>query len=186
MVELFEAAKEIADFFQKHKWNYAFIGGIAVLRWGDVRTTTDVDVTLLTQYISEEHYIESIVTNFVPRIPDAVDFATKNRIILVTAQNGIPLDISLGGLLFEEEMIERSSPHFFTDEYSLRTCSAEDLIVFKAFADREKDWSDIDSIFTRQLGHLDFSYIIRQLTPLCEMKETPEILYKLQKKMKRH
>jgi hypothetical protein len=38
---------------------------------------------------------------------------------------------------------------------ALVTCSAEDLIVFKAFAGRERDWLDIEGIALRQRGRLD-------------------------------
>jgi hypothetical protein len=32
----------------------------------------------------------------------------------------------------------------------LHTCSAEDLIVLRAFADRSKDWVDIEGVIIRQ------------------------------------
>lgn len=38
---------------------------------------------------------------------------------------------------------------------SLLTCSAEDLVVLKAFAGRDKDWLDIDGVLTRQAGRFD-------------------------------
>lgn len=63
------------------------------------------------------------------------------------------------------------------------TCSAEDLVIFKAFADRTRDWMDIGSIVLsvlRQGKKLDINYITEHLTPLCELKESPEIIDKLQ------
>jgi len=60
----------------------------------------------------------------------------------------------------------------------LKTCSAEDLIVFKAFADRLKDWADIESIISVQTT-LNWAYITEQLSPLVELKEEPEIMDKL-------
>jgi len=63
---------------------------------------------------------------------------------------------------------------------SLITCSAEDLVIFKAFADRIRDWMDIESIVLRQGKKLDINYITEHLTPLCELKESPEIIDKLQ------
>lgn len=65
---------------------------------------------------------------------------------------------------------------------SLRLCTAEDLLVMKAFASRPLDWNDVRGILVRQgTGTLDWSYIHRQLQPLCEIKEAPEILTQLEK-----
>jgi hypothetical protein len=82
-------------------------------------------------------------------------------------------------LEFEEEMIRRATPFLFAPECFLKTCSAEDLIILKAFADRAKDWGDIESIVLRQGSSLDTGYILGQLTPLCDLKESPEIIEKL-------
>ena len=53
----------------------------------------------------------------------------------------------------------------FLPGVSLLTCSAEDLIVLKAFADRDQDWLDIEGILFRQKGLLDWDYILTELTP---------------------
>jgi len=39
---------------------------------------------------------------------------------------------------------------------------------------------DIESIVLRQGKKLDINYITEHLTPLCELKESPEIIDKLQ------
>lgn len=64
----------------------------------------------------------------------------------------------------------------FAPEADLLTCSAEDLIVFKAFADREIDWHDIKGILIRQKGALDFALIEEELSPLAALKEEPAIM----------
>ena len=63
----------------------------------------------------------------------------------------------------------------------LRTCSAEDLIVFKAFADRPKDWLDIEGVIIRQPG-IDWPYVRTQLAPLAELKDAPELVDKLERR----
>ena len=62
----------------------------------------------------------------------------------------------------------------------LKLCTAEDLIVFKAFASRPLDWLDIEGIIAKQTkSKLDWKYIYTQLTPLAALKEEPEIVAKL-------
>ena len=44
MHELFQAARDLQSFFQDHGWEFCFIGGLAVWRWGKPRFTQDIDV----------------------------------------------------------------------------------------------------------------------------------------------
>jgi hypothetical protein len=62
---------------------------------------------------------------------------------------------------------------------AVRVCTAEDLIVMKAFANRAIDWHDVRGVIVRQKGELDWRYINKELTPLSEAKEQPEILERL-------
>jgi hypothetical protein len=90
------------------------------------------------------------------------------------------LDVSLAALPYEALVIDRSSYFVYAPDVNLRTCSAEDLIVLKAFAGRGQDWVDVERIIVRQTGKLDWGYIREQLRPLAELKEAPEILDQLE------
>lgn len=84
------------------------------------------------------------------------------------------MDIALGAMPFEEHAVARASDFTIAPDVVIRTCSAEDLIVFKTFAGRARDWLDIEGIAVRQAGRLDERLIWAELTPLLEFKETPE------------
>ena len=43
------------------------------------------------------------------RIPGARRFALERRVLLVETRDGVPLDISLGGLPYEAVVIDRST-----------------------------------------------------------------------------
>lgn len=178
MKDLIFTAGDIQMFFEKQKWRFCFIGGLALQFWGEQRLTKDVDLTLLTGFGNEEIYVDKILEQFKSRIEDAKEFALKNRVLLLETENGIGIDISLGAFPFEEEMIDRAEYQKYFKEICLRICSAEDLIVLKAFADRKRDWSDIESVLIK-MPNLEWSYIYEQLEPLVELKEAPEILTKL-------
>ena len=150
--------------------------------WGEPRETIDVDLTLLTRLGGEESFIRILLDNFSPRIEDAAEFARTKRVLLLRGESGVGLDIALGAMPFEESAVERASLFAFPESISLRTCSAEDLIVMKSFAARGKDWIDIEGIITRQAGELDWPYIRLQLEPLTELKKAPEILFELEKR----
>jgi hypothetical protein len=86
----------------------------------------------------------------------------------------VPIDIALGAMPFEEEAVARATAFRVTPDLELTTCSAEDLIVFKAFAGRPRDWLDIEGIVTRLGTRLDVPLIWRELVPLLELKEDAE------------
>lgn len=179
MLEVYRAADVLQKHCESQDWRFCLIGGLALQRWGEPRETIDVDVTLLTGFGNEESFIREILSWYEPRVPDAVGFALRNRVVLVQAPSGVGIDIALGGLLFEEATVERSTLYEFAPGTSLRTASAEDLIVMKAFASRAKDWVDVEGIAIRQAGKLDWVYVLGHLTPLAELKGEPEILDRL-------
>ena len=185
MNPIFTAALEIQAFCEKKKWRYCIIGGLAVQRWGEPRLTRDVDLTVLSGFGSEERWIEPLIERFDVRRADALDFALQTRVVLLNANNGVPLDVSLGAMPFEERIVARASLYPFAPHASLTTCSAEDLIVLKAFANRDKDWLDVDGVILRQAGQLDAALIWRELNPLVELKEEPEIGERLRKLLSR-
>lgn len=168
------------------KWPFCFIGGLAVIRWGEIRMTQDIDLCLLCGFGNEPSYVNELANQYKGRIDDVRNFAITNRVLLLYATNGVPLDISLSGLPFEDEMIRRATPFEFCPGCYLITCSAEDLIVLKAFAERPKDWNDIEGIVMKRGNSLDLRYITAQLQPLCELKGSPEVVDKVKKLFSDH
>ena len=77
------------------------------------------------------------------------------------------IDVSLGALQFEENVVGRATTISSGPGLDIRTRSVEDLLVLKLFASHPvmpKEWSS---------GTKD------QLLPLVEIKEAPEILHTL-------
>ena len=180
MNALLDAALEIQQFLQERDWRFCIIGGLAAARWGSPRATQDVDISLLTGFGNERTYIEQLLARFRSRIAEAERFALENRVLLLDASNGSPLDVCLAGVPFEEQMIGRASCFTFAPEVSLITCSAEDLVIMKAFADRQQDWASVREILIAQGSELDWNYVRDNLPPLCELKEAPETLARLE------
>jgi hypothetical protein len=176
VIDLFQVAADLQGFLLGREWKFCFIGGLALQRWGEPRVTHDIDCTLLTGFGGELPFVRELLGRYEARIEDAEAFALRNRVLLLRSGSGIGIDLALGGLPFEARVVERASFFRFLPDVELRTCSAEDLIVLKAFADRRRDWADIEGILTRQEGLLEWPYIYTQLLPLCELKEDPKIV----------
>ena len=106
--------------------------------------------------------------------------------MLLTDRYGIPMDVALGAIPFEERTVQRSSLWEAEPDLLLRTCSAEDLVVHKCFANRPIDWGDVEAILARQAGKLDLELVRRELQPLAQMKEDPRILEQLESMVVHH
>ena len=172
MNSLLAAALEVQAFCRAQGWRFCFIGGLAVQRWGEPRLTQDADLTVITGFGGEALFVETLLGRFPARLTDAHGFALRNRVVLVRSSEGVPLDISLGAMPFEEHAVARASDFTIAPDVVISTCSAEDLIVFKAFAGRTKDWLDIEGIAVRQAARLDAGLIWAELIPLLELKES--------------
>jgi hypothetical protein len=177
---LFTAALEAQQFFEENRWRFCIIGGLAVVHWGQPRSTQDVDISLLTGIGAEAEFVDRLLTRFPARIAEAKDFALESRVVLCTASNSVPLDIALAAFPLEERMIARASRCAFSPEVSLVTVSAEDLIVLKAFAGRDQDWADVRGILARQASSLSWEQILQELAALCEIKEDRVALDRLE------
>jgi hypothetical protein len=181
MSRLGQAAKELDDFLRSQNWRYCLVGGLAVQRWGEPRATQDVDICLLTGIGDEQSFINLLVAHFKPRRADAAQFAEQNRVVLIQASNNVGIDVALGWMPFEEQMIARSSLYRLDPDVEVPTASAEDLVVTKAFAARSLDWVDVERILARQRGKLDWNYIRAELGNLCELTDSPENVEQLER-----
>ena len=180
MNDIIQAAAELQQVCQSEDWQFCFIGGLALQRWSEPRETVDVDLSLFAGFGDEQQFTDILLKHFTARISDAAAFARERRVLLLRSSKGVGLDVALAALPYEALVIERSSYFDYPPGIPLRTCSAEDLIVLKAFAGRGQDWVDVERMIVRQTGKLDWDYIREQLRPLAELKDAPQILDELE------
>ena len=174
------AALEVEQFCKRRQWRFCFIGGISVQRWGQPRLTQDVDLTLITGFGHEEEFVDVLLQVFPGRRPDTKEFAITHRVLLARTSRGIDVDVAMGAFPFEERTVTRASAWSWDrGGESLTICSAEDLLVHKVFAGRDRDWADAESVLIRQHGKLDFNLVRAELLPLLELKEEPAALDRL-------
>jgi hypothetical protein len=183
---LFAAAADIQAFCTARGWRGTIIGGLAVQRWGEPRQTRDVDLTIVTGLGGEERFVDALLEAYQARIPDARRFALERRVLLLETATRVPLDISLAGLPYESRIVDRSSAFAIDAGLQLTTCSAEDLVVLKAFADRPQDWLDVEGIVVRQAASLDRQLIVAELRALLELKEDDEAEERLVNLFRKH
>jgi predicted nucleotidyltransferase len=173
----------LMEWFRDAELRGAVIGGVAASLLGKPRLTNDVDALVL-EADAETLLRSGARFGFSPRIADAAEFATETRVLLLRYQPGdIDIDISLGGLPFEDEVIERSS-WIDAGNVRIRLASAEDLIIMKAVAGRPRDMMDIENVIAAN-PHLDVERIRRWVREFSAVLDMPDIHSNLEVLLKR-
>ncbi|MXZ14250.1 MAG: hypothetical protein F4Y76_01875 [Acidimicrobiales bacterium] len=117
-------------------------GGALALAWcvEEARGTQDIDLNIFVPVNDLGRVLEAL--------PDDIEVSERARMLLERDGQArlwwsrIPLDLFLTNDPFHEAVAERISQREFADRL-MPFLACEDLAVFKAFFDRDKDWIDI-------------------------------------------
>jgi len=151
------------------------VGGVAASLLGTPRYTVDLDAVFLLNFDDIPRLLtEAGKLGIAPRIADVAGFARKTRVLLLRhTVSGTDIDLSLGILPFEVEMVERSRV-VDLGPITLRLPMPEDLIIMKAVAHRPKDLADIQAIAASHPG-LDRERIRFWVEQFGEALDLPEL-----------
>jgi hypothetical protein len=171
-VEPLTALQRLLDRFSAQG---VIIGGIATGFLGKPRFTVDLDAMFFASIkdvprilgMAKEEGIE-------PRTDKVMEFAQKSRVLLLRhSVSGASIDISLGVLPFEEEVIARSRM-YDAGMLSVRLPTPEDLIIMKAIAHRPKDLIDIQTVIDSH-PDLDVDRIRDWIKSFADVLETQSL-----------
>jgi predicted nucleotidyltransferase len=171
---LLQAAWELHQFFTERKIPYVIIGGIAVQHWGEPRVTVDIDLTVMFPHGVEE-FVALVSRRFQLRSVDPVDFARRTRVVPIQTANAVAVDISLGVPGYEDQVMQRAVEYPIARGKRIRICSAEDLVIHKAVAGRDKDLADLTRIIQKQGDQLDAAYIRHWLAIFADLLASDEV-----------
>jgi predicted nucleotidyltransferase len=147
VIPLLAPIQALQSLLSKFNDQGVIIGGVAASLLGTPRYTVDLDAVFLLNLEDLPRLLEAAADQGIePRIADPIGFARKSRVLLLRHMtSGTNIDLSLGILPFEVEMVERSRL-IDIGGLRLRLPTPEDLIIMKAIARRPKDLTDIQSI----------------------------------------
>lgn len=182
---LARSAADILQFLGAKGRPACAIGGIVVSRWGEPRATSDVDLAVLASFGDEQDVLAELLSKYPSRVPDPEAFAEANRIALLVLPGGIKADVSLAAFPFEREVLERSTEWQMAEDLSIRTCSAEDLVIYKLVAGRPGDIQDVIGIVGRQGRKLDAARIRHWGAQFADLKEDPGLLRPFESALKK-
>ncbi len=181
LAPLLAALRALVAWFDATKTRAAIIGGVAASLLGRPRVTGDIDVLVLVDDDAWEDFLAAGAAYGIrPRRADAIAFARRNRVLLLRhAPSGIDVDLSMGLLPFEEELIARTRRRR-VGGITVPIPTPEDLVVMKAIAHRARDLGDIEGIIAVH-RHLDTARIRRLVREFAEILEAPEIVADLER-----
>ncbi|MEW5940534.1 MAG: nucleotidyl transferase AbiEii/AbiGii toxin family protein [Chloroflexota bacterium] len=181
---LVEPLKALQRLLDRYDGRGVLIGGIAVGFLGRPRLTVDLDAMFLASIKDIPRILELAAEEGIePREPNTAAFAAISRVLLLRHKSsGIGVDISLGILPLEEEIVERSVRHD-AGALTVQLPTPEDLIILKAVAHRPKDMLDIREIVDNN-PNLDVARIKRWVKDYAKTMEAPELLADIKKLLK--
>jgi len=175
------ALRDLVEWLNAFPVRGVIIGGVAASILGRPRATQDVDAVVL---IDDARWSDFLASGeqfgISSRRPDVLEFARRSRVLLLRHEStGIQLDISIGALPFEIEMIDNAHT-LNIGGIPIPLPSAEDLIILKSVAHRPKDLADIEGIL-EAIPKLNLNRIRRWVRDFSNALELPEIYDDLQK-----
>lgn len=170
------ALAAVLDWCERLHIPCVIIGGVAVSAMSRPRVTADVDALVLVPDEQWRTFLQAAERHrIVPRIGDPLGFARRHRVLLLRHQpTNLDIDISLGALPFEHDVIDESRPVKF-GQLSVPLPRYEDLIIMKAVAHRDKDLIDIAALLEAS-PKLNISRIRQVLREFAGILETPELV----------
>jgi hypothetical protein len=161
------------------------IGGIAASLLGKPRLTADLDAMILLSIEEVSRLIEiAQMEGLEPRVKDVQEFALRHRVVLLRhTASGTNVDISLGILPFEEQVVERRI-EYQVGSLLIPLPTPEDLIIMKAVAHRPNDLADIQAIIENH-PDLDQERIEDWVHQFAEALEMPELWEDIDKMFRR-
>jgi len=91
---------------------------------------------------------------------------------------GTPIEVSLAWLPFEETALARAEPLDLVPG-SVPVAVAEDLVIYKAVAWRDRDRADIERLLVQHGDHIDLARVRRVVQDFAEALGAPERLTEL-------
>jgi hypothetical protein len=164
--------KLIARFNQKG----VVIGGVAIGVLVDPRFTNDLDAMFLLSIKDVPYFLEQAkLEGIEERAENNIEFLKRSRVLLLKhVDTDTVIDVSLGILPFEQEVIARSSLQEVDDALSIRLPTPEDLFIMKAIAHRSKDLEDMRNTIIKY-PNLDKKRIKKWVTEFAEILEMPDL-----------
>jgi hypothetical protein len=174
------ALRAFAELLRQLEADAMLIGGLACSLAGYPRMTQDIDATVDGAGTSPEQVLATAGAHgFEPRLANAVVFAREYHVLLLRhAATDTPCDITFAFTPFEQAALARRHVVRHAD-LELPVPAIEDLLVYKAVANRPQDRQDLAALLRRHADHADLDAVRAWVAAFSAALEAPEMLAEL-------
>jgi hypothetical protein len=160
MPSIFKILIKLSAILNRQKIPYMLVGGLAVNYYGAPRATGDIDLSLLASSQNTAKLLVALKKNrFLFHAKEVASLVkTSNRFLVFDPSNTYRIDCWIPKTRFELQALDRRVKVSMGGK-ALFLPAAEDLILFKLLAGREKDKEDLKWIILRQKRILDKKYL---------------------------
>lgn len=180
MKKIEEILKTVVEYFDSNDIEYVLVGGIAVIVYGNPRTTVDLDLVVkidkaemrdFAAYLQREGFF-SDVDDMKQAFEDQTHFSAEERDSLFR------LDIK--GVYDQKDKVTlKNRKKIEFEGITMYVASPEDTIANKLYYGSEQDIEDAESIYVRQEDELDYGYLEER----CEALEVMDELRDMEKEI---
>ncbi len=149
---------------------YMLIGGQAVLLYGIVRLTEDIDITLGVD-IDKLNQMKKILKETGLAIPKSINdnFVKKTNVLVgIDKDTGIRVDFIFSFTPYEKQALKKARK-VRLNNYKVNFASCEDTIIHKMFAARPRDLEDAKILLQKNIKGLDTLYIKKWLKEFSDI-----------------
>ena len=169
--------RKIAERLDEDKIPYMIIGGQAVLAYGRVRLTLDIDITLgidTDGFALAAKVCEKLGLRMLPSEPE--EFAGETNVLPTEEpKSRIRVDFVFSFSEYEREALKRTT-QIAIEDYPVKFASREDVIIHKMVAGRAIDLEDVKVVLIKNRESVDLEYIAEWLEEFSRIPEHAKIL----------
>jgi pimeloyl-ACP methyl ester carboxylesterase len=148
----------IQESLSRRRLPHAFGGAIALAYYATPRATIDIDVNVFVPVERADEVLDALVVLCATPLPRSERARLEREEQARVFWDATPIDLFFAYDALHGSCLERRQLMPFGDGDSIHVLSAEDLLVFKAIFDRDKDWRDIEELVYALGDELDAAY----------------------------
>lgn len=172
MNQLEKTLLKIDTLLKANSIDYAVIGGTAAIIYGRLRTTEDIDVTLLAELEIFNKLYKLITNHYSPMLSDSENFFKKNFVLpVMDSETKVKIDFAAGLSEFDKKVIQRKVQRKFGN-VMINVCSLEDLIIYKLVSARPQDILDIKELMKARKDEYDLVYLKNMAKNFIEVERS--------------
>ena len=148
----------IEEGFRQGRVPHAFGGAIALAYYATPRATIDIDVNVFLP-VERADEVLGLLEGLGAEPLSQEERARLERDEQVRVHwDATPVDLFFSYDTLHDSCLERRQRMPFGEDDTIHVLAAEDLLVFKALFDRDKDWRDIEELVFAMADELDAAY----------------------------